>query len=162
MIATVIVVSCLALTTSALKKQRYVSRGPVDVLPGLQQDRQSGGNHVSSQFRCSQQSQSVNPIERFADRGWLSHSQMTDSSREPGRLRCKLRFQRRRVRRDYLGLLIWRGIIHPHEKTASAQGIRQFPLSVRGDHHNRPMLRDNGAQLRNRNLEIRENLQEKC
>jgi len=71
---------------------------------------------------------------------------------------ASLRFQRRRVRRDYLGLLIWRGIIHPHEETSSAQGIRQFPLSVRGDHHNRPMLRDNRTQLRNRNLKIERNL----
>src|SRR5262249_26696881 len=110
-IAAAILVCCLALRARSLKKQRYVSCGPVDVLPGLQQDRQSGGNHVSSQFRCSQQSQSVNPIERFANRGWLSHSQVTDSSREPGYLRSKLRLERRRMNCDDLGLLIWRGII---------------------------------------------------
>src|SRR5207302_7312935 len=97
---------------------------------------------------------------RLPELGRLRHSQVTNGGGEPCCLRCKLRFKRGRMRRDDFSLLIWCGIIHPQQEATSAQSIRQFPLGIRRQHHNWPTLRDNGAELRNRNLEIRKNLQE--
>src|SRR5579883_662076 len=119
----------MKLLTSSLQEQRDISSSAVDVLPRLQQHRQSLRDDIGSQFVSSQQPQRIDPVERLADRRRLGHTQPPDCGGEACHLQAEPGISLARARND-LDLQFRRRVIHPQQETPAAECVCQLPLSV--------------------------------
>src|SRR3982751_135 len=100
------------------------------------------------------------PVEGLRHARHLRQLHPTELLNEPSDLLREACFDGRYSRFDDAKLLLERRIVDPEVETASSKRFRQLARAVGGQHHHWLVRRPDRADLRNRHLEVRENLEE--
>src|SRR5579885_304172 len=104
--------------------------------------------------------QGARPIERLGDRGRLLHAGLANRTDEARRLLRQARIELGNLELDYPAFLIDRGKIDEQMKTTTAERLRELAGAIRGQHHRGMLARPDGAELRDADLEIGEQLEQ--
>src|SRR6059058_1841904 len=104
--------------------------------------------------------QRAGPVQRLSNPGQLIEVEVPDATDERAHLAGQLFGHVRHTGRDDLVLAVDRRVVDPEVQTAALEGVVDLAGSIGGDDDRRRLVRLDGADFRNRDLEVGEQLEE--
>src|SRR4029077_14463683 len=99
---------------------------------------------------------------RFGDSRRLHEIEATQTPHKCSRLRGEPGGDTRYLQTDDLDLALERRVVDPMEEHAALERVVKLARAIRGEDNDRPARAANGADLRDRDLEIRQYLEQEC
>ena len=100
------------------------------------------------------------PVDRLGDAGRLGEIEPAQAANEGGGLGGEPLRHARSAQPHDLDLALEAGMADPVEEAASLERVVQLPRPVRGQDDGRPALRPHGPELGDRDLEVRQHLEQ--
>ena len=131
-----------------------------DVLLVLEQDAERRVDDLRRQARSPEGHQRSGPVERLGHAGQLGQVDLTQPLDERDHRARELRVHAREPRLDDGVLLVRRGVVDPVVQAAPLERVVDLARAVRGQDDPRGLLCLDGPDLRHRDLEVGQDLQQ--
>src|SRR3954471_8293479 len=132
----------------------------IEVGAVLHDDRERALEHGLVDVVGAEQDQRARPVDRFCDRGRLLQVEPAHHVDHLDELARSLLAELRRVQAHDLELALHVRVVEPEIQAAALQGLGQLTRVVRREQDERVRLRLDHAQLRDRDLEVRQHLEQ--
>src|SRR3954454_18327629 len=132
----------------------------VEVGAVLDDDRQRLREHLLVDVVGAEQQQRARPVDRLGDRGRLLEIELADHRDDLDELARDGVVEVGRVELDDLELVLELRVVEPEIETAALERLGQLARVVRGQQHDRPRAGLEAAELGDRDLEVREQLEQ--
>src|SRR5260221_136316 len=147
-------------TTGLLDQRRYLLADPLEGLLVLQCGAQRRVDERRVDRRRSQGGQRARPVERLGDAGDLVEVERAQALHQRSDLAGQPVGRLWRSGPDDRDLLLQVRVVDPVIQTAPVERVVHLTRAVRGDDHERRLAGADGAELGNRHLEVRQQLEE--
>ena len=135
-------------------------RDDVEVGPVLDDDAHRGPEHVLVDVLGAEQEQGARPVDRLRDRRRLLEVEVAHVGDHLDELLGDGVGQLGRVHAHDLELALRAGVVEPEVQAAALERLGQLARVVRGEQHDRVRAGLDPAQLRDRDLEVRQQLEQ--
>src|SRR5215208_6411336 len=132
----------------------------VEVGPVLDDDAHRVREDLAVDVLGAQQQQGAGPVDRLGDRRRLLEVQGADHPDHLDQLAGHRVGELRRVQAHDLQLVVARGVVEPEVQAAALERLGQLARVVGGQQHDRPRARLDAPELGDRDLEVREQLEQ--
>ena len=132
----------------------------VEVGAVLDDDRHRVAEDVLRDVVGAEQQQRARPVDRLRDRGRLLEVELADLVDDVDELACDGLGELGRVQADYLQFVLGGRVVEPQVQAAALERLGELARVVRGQQHHRVGARLDPAQLGDRDLEVRQQLEQ--
>src|SRR3954447_21063250 len=132
----------------------------VEVGAVLDDDRQRLDEHLVVDVVGPEQEQRARPVDRFGDRGRLLEIELADHRDDLDELARDRVVEVGRVQPDDLQLVLELRVVEPQVQAPALERLGELARVVRRQQHDRPRARLEQAELRDRDLEVAEELEQ--
>jgi hypothetical protein len=152
-------VPCIAFAPTGPRSRGLVPHR-LDVLAVLEHGAECLLDDLGVDLLAAERSQRLRPVDRLGDPGWLREVETPEPPDERRGLAGELLGDPRDPQPDDLDLAIDRRVPDPVEEGAPLERVVELPGSVGREDDGGPSSCPHGSELRDRDLEVRQDLQE--
>src|SRR5215469_1502219 len=139
---------------------REVVAHDVEVVPILDDSAESVVRGLRRQVGLAEEAERAHPVDRLSHARRLSQLQLPQAVHRRHNFPGELLGRGRLADKDNLHLAVGRGVADPVIQAATPQRVVEFPGPVGGEDHRGRGLRTDGANLRDADLEVRQDFQQ--